>query len=132
MQSVRNTNRRRGMAAVETALVLPILMLLLVGIMDASRLYWTQGVVRDAAFEGARMAILHEPGDEQVAAVVEERLASGGIGPASAIAVGVRQPEQPVDVTVTVPFEFYVLGTILPDLAGNKPVSATAVMTHER
>lgn len=132
MQSSRNNRIRRGMAAVEMALVLPIFMLLLTGIMDASRLYWTRSVVRDAAFEGARMAILHEPTVKQVKTVVAEELAAAGLGTLSEVTVGDREPEQPVNVTVTVPFEFYVLGNIVPSLGGNKPISATAVMTHER
>ncbi|MBG0790011.1 MAG: pilus assembly protein [Desulfovibrionaceae bacterium] len=132
MQSSRNKRQRRGLAAVEMALVLPVFLLLLMGIMDVSRLYWTQGVVRDAAFEGARTAILHEPTTLQVETAVVEKLAAGGVGREPAITVGAREPDQPVDVTVSVPFEFYVLGSIIPSLDGNKPVSATAVMTHER
>ena len=39
MQSLRNRQARHGVAAVEVALLLPIFMMLLLGIMDASRLY---------------------------------------------------------------------------------------------
>lgn len=132
MPSSRKTHNKRGMAAVEMALMLPIFLILLVGVMDAARLYWTQNVVRDAAFEGARMAILHEPTTEQIETVVLEEIVSGGLDNNVAVTIGLREAAQPVDVTVTVPFEFFIIGNIIPSLGGNKPISATAVMTHER
>lgn len=132
MARARNNTTRRGLAAVEMALLLPIFMILLVGVMDAARLYWTQNVVRDAAFEGARMAILHEPTTVQIETVVVEEIIAGGLSGEASVEIGERVAEQPVDVTVAVPFEFLVLGNIIPAMAGNQPVTATAVMTHER
>lgn len=123
---------RRGLAAVEMALMLPIFMLLLMGIIDASRFFWTQSVVRDAAFEGARVAIVNEATNAQVETTITEELQAGGIGQQSTITIGLREPAQPVDVTVTVDFEFLVLGNLLPSLNSNTEVAATAVMTHER
>lgn len=132
MQGSRNVQQKKGIAAVEIALVLPIFLLCLMGIMDVARMYWTQNVIRDAAFEGARMAILHEPTAEQIEQTVIQGLIAGGIGPESSITLGARDPEQPVDVTVTVPFKFYVLDSFIPSLEGNQPITAIAVMTHER
>lgn len=132
MRHSQEIQHRKGLAAVELGLLLPIVILFLLGVMDAARLYWTQSVVRDAAFEGARMAILHETSDEQVKATVIEELLAGGLTQSSAVTIGLREPEQPVEVKVTVPFKFLVIPMIVPSMSGTQPITASAVMTHER
>lgn len=117
---------------VEVALLLPIFMLIVLGIMDFSRLYWTQSVVRGAAYEGVRVAILSEATNEQVESTIIEQLTSGGVQDAPSLNVGAREPNEPVDVTVTVPFDFVAIDSFIPALASLTQVSATAVMTHER
>jgi hypothetical protein len=121
------------MAAVEMAMLLPIFLMLLMGVMDMARLFWTRGVVRDAAFEGARMAVLNETTLDQIKAVVQEELTAGGVSQQSSVEVGPREPSEPVDVTVSVPFEFLVIDNLIPSMADRcSQVAATAVMTHER
>lgn len=132
-QKTMRGKARRGMVTVEAAMLLPIFLLLLMGLMDMARLFWTQGVVRDAAFEGARMAVLAETSLEQIRHVVERELSSGGINQASSVEVGAREPSRPVDVTVSVPFEFLILDNLIPSMSDRcSLVAATAVMTHER
>lgn len=128
----KSRSGRRGLAAVEMALMLPIFLLLMLGVMDAARLFWTQGVVRDAAFEGARIAVLNEPTTTQIETKIVRELTSGGITQPSTIEIGPREPSQPVDVTVSVPFEFLVIDNLVPSMAEERQVAATAVMTHER
>lgn len=128
----KSRSGRRGLAAVEMALMLPIFLLLMLGVMDVARLFWTQGVVRDAAFEGARIAVLNEPTTAQIETVIVRELASGGVTQPSTIEIGPREPSQPVDVTVSVPFEFLVIDNLVPSMAEERQVAATAVMTHER
>ncbi|EGB16240.1 TadE family protein [Pseudodesulfovibrio mercurii] len=135
MMRLNKTRRktRHGLAAVEMAMLLPVFLLLLMGIMDAARLFWTQGVVRDAAFEGARMAVLNEPTLDQIKTVIQRELTAGGVSQESSVEVGAREPSQPVDVTVSVPFEFLVIDNLIPSLRDRcSQVAATAVMTHER
>ena len=59
--SAPGANRDRGAAAVEFALVLPILLLLMCGIVDFGRALHAQVVLTQAAREGARLAALGEP-----------------------------------------------------------------------
>ena len=132
MRTSNTDKRKRGLAAMEMALMLPIFLLLLMGTMDIARLFWTRSVVRDAAFEGARVAIVNETTTAQIETTIERELKAGGVVQASVIAIGAREPAQPVDVTVTVNFDFLVLGNLLPSLEPSTDVSATAVMTHER
>jgi Flp pilus assembly protein TadG len=58
--SAPGANRDRGAAAVEFALVLPILLLLMCGIVDFGRALHAQLVLTQAAREGARLAALGE------------------------------------------------------------------------
>ncbi|QGY40648.1 pilus assembly protein [Pseudodesulfovibrio cashew] len=132
MRSAKDTKSRRGTTIVEVALLLPIFMMIMMGTMDFARLYWTQSVVRGAAYEGVRAAILEETTNSQVESIILSELATGGVTQTASVSVGSRQPEQPVDVTVSVPFSFLAIDGLIPSLAQVTQVSATAVMTHER
>ena len=54
----RQMLRERGAAAVELALVLPLLLLIVGGIVDFGRFFYTQNIVVNAAREGARSRAL--------------------------------------------------------------------------
>lgn len=57
MTTCRN-RRERGAAAVEMAILLPLLLLIIAGIIDLGRLMFTQVQTANAAREGARMLAL--------------------------------------------------------------------------
>jgi Flp pilus assembly protein TadG len=52
------SRRERGAAAVEMALILPLLLLIVGGIIDFGRFFYTQNIVVTAAREGARSRAL--------------------------------------------------------------------------
>ncbi|SDD87667.1 TadE/TadG family type IV pilus assembly protein [Auraticoccus monumenti] len=54
------TDRERGAAAVEFALVVPLLLLLVVGIAEFGRAYNAQTTLSGAAREGVRVMALHD------------------------------------------------------------------------
>lgn len=60
----KNGLRRRGVALLEFALVLPILMLLILGIVEFAWFTKNQQTVSNAAREGARIASLDRPTSE--------------------------------------------------------------------
>lgn len=69
-------SRDRGAAAVEFALVLPILLLLVIGILEFGRAYHVQTTLSNAARDGVRvMALQNDP----VAASAAVRSAAGGL-----------------------------------------------------
>jgi Flp pilus assembly protein TadG len=72
------TPRDRGAAAVEFALLLPLLMLLVFGIVDFGRALNAQITLTQAAREGARMAALGEPN-----VVSSTQAAATGLSPVS-------------------------------------------------
>lgn len=83
----KKNRRERGAAAVEFALVVPILLLIIVGIVEFSRIYNVQITLNQAAREGARsMAISNNVTTAQSQAVT----AAPGLSPAlSASNVGI-------------------------------------------
>lgn len=133
---LRTTTRRRlapssetGAELLEMAIVLPVLLLVVSGIMDFGFLFLRYEVVTNAAREGARVAVL--PGYQ--AADVQQRVANylttGGLGdpapPASVVNSTVElTPGGPTIGVVTVgvqyPSRFMFLGT-LASLVGGGP-----------
>jgi Flp pilus assembly protein TadG len=56
---VATRQRDRGAAAVEMAIVLPMLLLMIGGLIDFGRAYFTKIVITNAAREGARAAVVN-------------------------------------------------------------------------
>ena len=78
----RNSPHDRGAAAVEFALLLPVLLLLVFGIIDFGRALNAQVTLTQAAREGARMAALGEPN-----VVSGTQAAATGLSPVTVIAL---------------------------------------------
>jgi len=106
---------QRGNALIETAITVPIVLLIAVAIFEFGRAYQTQQVLTNAAREGARQAILEGVTDAQVQTTVRNYLTGGGLtgvtpainrtvslNPAGGCPCGTR-------VTITYPFSFIVL-----------------------
>ncbi|MEM9410081.1 MAG: TadE/TadG family type IV pilus assembly protein [Planctomycetota bacterium] len=57
-KTARNSNRlpRLGTAAVEAAVVLPLLVIVFVGVVESNRVIWAKTATTQAAYEGARLA----------------------------------------------------------------------------
>lgn len=88
----------RGAAAVEFALVLPILLVLVMGIMEFGYLAYANASAAGAAREGARtMAITEDAGEAEDA--VRSYFVMAGATPT--ITIGSCTPSQPVKVTVS-------------------------------
>ena len=113
----------RGAAIIETALTLPLLLLVAVGIFEFGRAYQTSQVLTNAAREGARVAVLPNLVAGSVDARVRDYLRMGGLTYQQSKGVGVAITPAKVDmgaaglasasqVTVTYPFTFIVLQPI--------------------
>jgi Flp pilus assembly protein TadG len=131
-------NNERGTALIETALTLPILLLVSIGIFEFGRAYQTQQVLTNAAREGARVAIL----PAQPAGVVQARVtayATAGqiYNPTSAIAtvtptqvsIGGGNTTSGSKVTVTYPYSFMVLTPVARLVAKKSMVGTAFTMT---
>jgi Flp pilus assembly protein TadG len=123
----------RGSEVLELALVLPILLLVIAGIMDFGFLFQRYEVVTNAAREGARVAILPGYGDADVSARVRSYLNASGLdGSTAAVPPAVRTietlPSGPitiVSVTVDYPSQFLFLGPIAGLVGGSGWTSLT-------
>ena len=127
----RHTPSRRGNITLETALLMPMLIFLLFISLELGRALWIKHVITEAAAEGARLAILHEPSDAQVAEAVQDILLAQGVTQGFEISVGQRQAGQPVDVTVTAALDLLILPNGLAAMADSESLTGASRMTHE-
>jgi Flp pilus assembly protein TadG len=137
----------RGSAMVETAIVLPILLLIAVGIFDIGRAYQTWAVVTNAAREGARVSILPNSTVGGVTGVVRNYMSDGALPNAATAGVIVDQAASLTvngasvsasQVTVNYPFSFlmlqYIAQLVTPSSSFSSVMTmqATSVMRNEQ
>jgi Flp pilus assembly protein TadG len=120
---------------VEFALVLPILLLLVFGVIDFGRLYFTQITLTDAAREGARVLALEgAPGSgystAQADTDAQTRVqdAVTGVDGTVTVSTGTCAEGQPVTVTASTNFTFLTPLPGLAGLLGIQTVTGTGVM----
>ncbi len=126
--------KRRGAAAVEFAVVAPIFLLLVFGMIEYGRMVMVQQVITNASREGARVGVLDGSTNMDVTGIVNQYLNSGSISGAN-ITVTPTNPEDamfgdPVTVTVDIPFS-QVSWLPSPMYLGGTTLSATTVMRRE-
>lgn len=97
--SARRRRWQRGQALVETALVLPIFLLVLYSIIEFGRYVYTAQVLNDAAREGTRYAIVH---------------GSQALCPSGPMPGAVTNPCDPYGDKVTAVVQKYAVGIIGP------------------
>ena len=133
---------RRGIASVEAAVVLPIIVLLVFGFIEVGYFVNCQQVVHDAARQGARAAVRHENSNAEVQTAVLTALDNAFAVDSSAVTVrisklnssGVEQYQvmnlssnengDPIRVTVTVDYDQFnspsnFLGLAAPSLSNS-------------
>ena len=133
----RHWRDQRGAALVETAFVLPILLLVAVGIFEFGRAYQTLEVLTNAAREGARVAILPNSTTASVKTRVIDYLNVGGITcTATCVAVtpttlsmGAAGTTPGSLVTVTYPFSFMVLQPVAQLVVSGTMTGAPITLT---
>ena len=133
--------QQRGAAVVEFALILPILMGLLVGGIDASLALYDKAVITNASREGARAGIVArnpQLTDAQIRQVVNQyaqsALVSFGTSPAQPtvlIQKGSLGGDPTLQVTVSYTFEGIGLGSLFQILGKPWVLQASTVMVYE-
>ena len=127
----------RGTALLETALTLPLLLLVSVGIFEFGRAYQTWQVLTNAAREGARIAVLPNPVPGAVEARVRAYMQAGQlsnaatatviVNPAATISIGTGTATASL-VTVNYPFQFMVLQPVASLISGGPKLGAPFTM----
>ena len=129
----RAVRSERGFAVIETALAIPLVLLVGIGAAELGRAYQTSRVLTNAAYEGARVAALPNPGAGAVDAKVREYLQTDGLLSDATVGVKVNGSE----VTVIYPFQFVVLQPVAQLLVSGSMVdspirvTATSAMRNE-
>jgi Flp pilus assembly protein TadG len=123
--------RDRGAVVVEFALLLPLLVLLVFGIIDFGRAFNAQIALTQAAREGARLDALNQP-----SLVARTRAAAGGLGSAASVAVVYQcqtgDGSKNVDAKVQTSYSFHFVtpvGAIAAMFGGSgfgSPITLTA------
>ncbi len=142
----RRTNIERGQAAVEFALVLPLLLVLLVGIIEFGRAWNEHQVITEAARAAARKAAVYDPSvtrDSVVRTAAATMLASGidttGLpsgwidpdGPGGSKAEGGwdGDPNTPVTVNIDLPYTFTFFGPLVNWATGQSTITLRTSVT---
>jgi Flp pilus assembly protein TadG len=112
----------RGQALLETAIALPLVLLVSAGIFEFGRAYQTWQVLTNAAREGARVAILPSATSADVQSRVQTALQSGQLSGAASATISVNQNATvsigaanagASVVTINYPFSFIVLNPVV-------------------
>lgn len=143
MQTLRRIRNQRGAALLETAITIPLILLVSVSIFEFGRAYQTWQVLTNAAREGARIAILSDTTDAQVTSAVRDYMTGGRLPAAATAAISVERTvpfgERTASrITVSYPFNFTVLNPVIRLIntssntgTGTTTMSSSALMRNE-
>ena len=127
---------RRGAALMEAAIVLPLVLLLLFGVIEYGWLFLKSQQINNACREGARVGVRHGSVGADVTSAVQNSLQAVGLeSSAYSITMSPGDPGtidrgDPFTVTITVPYE----GTLsigVPFIPVPATLQATVVMARE-
>jgi Flp pilus assembly protein TadG len=136
---------KRGASVVEFAIILPILILLLFGIIEFSVLFYDKAVITNASREGARAGIVYNYPDPVTEGEIQQVVLDYCAGhlitfsetsteplviiiPASTTGL---EAGQPLTVMVTYDYQFLVLPNFVTALTGGINLAATTIMRME-
>src|SRR5262245_46187334 len=140
----RRFRSERGAALLETAITLPIILLVSVGIFEFGRAYQTWQVLTNASREAARVSILVASTDDQIVAAARNYMTGGSLPNAATAGVQVERSvafgggATASRITISYPFNFMVLNPVVRLVTagsttgqGTLTMSAVALMRNE-
>ena len=124
----RGAGNRSGQALVEFALIVPLLLLLIIGLVELARAWNTHQVITNTAREALRAAVVDNPGFTQEAmhARIDEQLRIAALDPARADVTftGWRSGRgNAARIDLSYEFDFGLLGPMLEWAAGQRSVT---------
>ena len=122
--------KEKGQSLTEVALMLPVLLLILAGVLDLGRLYYAYVTVSDAAAEGATYAAIHPTDGGEI--VSRTQAATDGLIQIDASMVEVDCPAVAAGspVTVTVGYTFTVVTPIINVMVPDGALMLRAIATE--
>jgi len=134
----------RGAAAIEFAIILPLLLLILFGIIEFSVAFFDKAVITNASREGARVGILFRPDPRSAASedteiqntinnYIQDNLVTFGASSAATTTISRTgfSMGNSLTVTVTYPYTYLVLPGFVTTLTSPVTLTATTVMNME-
>ena len=142
MKTIRENEA--GASAVEFAIVLPLLVVILFGIVEFSTMLYNKAVLTNASREAARLGILFKSGerdpaseDAEIISAINTYTASSLVtfGPEQNVATSIAregfEAGNPLTVSVSYQYDFLILPEIVTSLSGPLNISATTIMRME-
>jgi Flp pilus assembly protein TadG len=133
-QGTRRPSWVRGQVLVEFALLLPIMLLLVLGIIEFGRAFMVRQVLTNTAREGARVGVIPGSTVGEVQTAMTNYLADAGLDGATTMAVnGVGEGATAGTQTqVTLRYNYQVFtGSFIPGWTGVIPLTHRTTMRHE-
>jgi Flp pilus assembly protein TadG len=126
---MKHSRREKGQSLLEFALILPVLLIVLAGVLDLGRLYYSYIAVTDAAAEGATYAAMHPEVSERDEVFQRTQEASRGLVQIDNSMVEVDCPSvaSGAPVTVTVSYSFTVATPLINVIVPNGVLELRAV-----
>jgi Flp pilus assembly protein TadG len=122
--------RQDGAAAVEFALVLPLLLVILFGIIEFGMILYFQGVVASASREGARHGIVvSRPTDVEAWTETYSQDFLPSPGATADVAYGSSLAGTPLTVTVNYDYSYIVIANLIPGLTSDGMIHLTSTTT---
>ncbi len=137
---VRCRGGQRGQALVEFAIIIPVLLAVLLGIVEFARAWQIHQVVTNAAREGVRVSVGPGNTDFLVDAAIETYLLSANVDTAYASWTKTldrnKEKGDPDTVTVSYVYQYSLFGPAISLLSGGSTpgsvtLSSTSIMRHE-
>jgi Flp pilus assembly protein TadG len=134
------TGDKTGASAVEFAIILPVLILFLFGIIEFSILFYDKAVITNASREGARAGIVYQHPNRVTESEIQQvvlnycgdNLITFGETPSLTInTTPGATAGDPLTVTVRYGYQFLVLPNFITTLTGGINLAATTVMRME-
>uniref|UniRef100_A0A7C3UXT5 Pilus assembly protein n=1 Tax=Desulfobacca acetoxidans TaxID=60893 RepID=A0A7C3UXT5_9BACT len=137
MKAIRLKNQQ-GAAVVEFALLAPLFVALLFGVVEFGLSIYSKEVITNASREGARFGVVYcspRKTAAQIKAQVQDYLTKAGFTDAADITVSPDPPPStsgsPLTVSVKYPYNFQVLPQFVGGLLGTVTLQANTVMLME-
>ncbi len=131
----------RGQSLVEFAIMVPVLLILLMGVVDLGRAYYTYLALRDAAAEGANFGAVYPhcvssadcPNPNNIVHRVRQSAPAGGLVNWSDAIISpvVPSPTPGQSLTVTVSFTYTIITPVANVIIGSQtmPLTARSIFT---
>ena len=129
---MKHKKAEKGQSLLEFALIVPILLIILAGVLDLGRLYYAYVAVTDAAAEGASYAAIHPQANERAEVLQRAQEASGALVQIDPTMVQVDCPAVAAGapITVTVSYSFTVATPLLNVIVPSGELRLRAVATE--